>query len=188
MHSVTLPSTRVAIVDDSPNDYGNVLAAIARPDVSMHFMLTGHDAIRFARRWHAGVWVINSNLCDMSGFELAETIRGIKPNALVFIIGDDYCMDDEMQTLTLGLAKYVCKPLEPSWILPHSEDACIPMPILHAPHTPPTLRLVAADALRDDAVAESESERAAEIFHRDDAEVILQFDPQQKRAKRRPAA
>ena len=27
-------------------------------------------------------------------------------------------MDDELQTLTLGLSKYACKPLEPSWVLP----------------------------------------------------------------------
>ena len=182
MHSLTLPSVRVAIVDETPNDYGNVLAAIARPDVSMHFMLTGHDAIRFARRWHAGVWVINAKLCDMSGFDLAETIRSIKPNALVFIIGDEYCMDDEMQTLTLGLAKYVCKPLEPSWILPHSQDACIPMPKLR----PASLRLISEPIL-----AELEEDAAVSMIapfpnpaannFLDDADVILPFDPEFRR-------
>jgi hypothetical protein len=74
-----------------------------------------------------GLWIINRQLCDMSGFELAGKLRSQRPNATIFIIGDEYQMADELQTMTLGLAKYLCKPLEPTWVLPMRNASCIPL-------------------------------------------------------------
>ena len=128
MKPLSAPSNRIAIVDSSPEDYIELLAAADRPGVSIHFLISGNDALRFARRYHSGLWVINSQLPDMSGFDLAEMLRSVHRSAVVFLIGDEYRLDDEMQALTLGLAKYLCKPLEPSWILPHRRDFCIPLP------------------------------------------------------------
>jgi CheY-like chemotaxis protein len=127
MKPILTPSVRVAIVDSTPQDYEALLAAADTPGVSMHFLLSGNDALRFARRFPSGLWVINAQLPDMSGFDFAAMLRSMRRNALVFIIGDEYRLDDELQALTLGLAKYLCKPLEPSWILPHSRDFCIPI-------------------------------------------------------------
>jgi ActR/RegA family two-component response regulator len=127
MKPIPEPSLRVAIVDSAPQDYQGLLAAAGKPGVSVHFLSTGNDALRFARRMQSVFWVINTRLLDMSGFDLAAMLRAVRPSAHVFIIADKYRLDDEMQTLTLGLAKYLCKPLEPSWILPQ-QDSCIPMP------------------------------------------------------------
>jgi DNA-binding response OmpR family regulator len=122
------PSIRITIVDSAPQDYVALLAAADAPGVSIHFLSSGNDALRFARRCHSELWVINSQLPDMSGFDLAEMLRSVRRSTLVFLIGDEYRLDDEMQALTLGLAKYLCKPLEPSWVLPHRRDFCIPLP------------------------------------------------------------
>ena len=53
----------------------------------------------------------------MSGFDLAEMLRRGRPGVRVFMVSDAYSVDEELQTLTLGLVKYLCKPVDPSWIL-----------------------------------------------------------------------
>jgi len=128
--SLSPRSIRLAIVDSEPQDYCDLLAAAGTPGVSIHFLFSGNDALLFARRWITGLWVINSRLADMSGFELAHMLRSLRPNALIFMIGDEYALADELKTLTMGMAKYLCKPLEPSWVLPNFHESCIPLPEL----------------------------------------------------------
>jgi CheY-like chemotaxis protein len=184
MKPILTPSVRVAIVDSSPQDYNALLVAANTPGVSIHFLLSGNDALRFARRYPSGLWVINTQLADMSGFDLAEMLRSLRPSALVFIIGNEYRVDDEMQALTLGLAKYLCKPLEPAWILPHSRDFCIPF--LVAPrNASPALCVVAPTRSEE---AEDPPESAAlpgTIAEVREDQVILPFNPD---FRRRPAA
>jgi CheY-like chemotaxis protein len=116
-------SLRLAIVDSAPQDYGHLLEAVGAGNplagsLSLHFLASGRDALQFARRWRAGLWVVNSRLNDMSGFTLAETLRSTRPSALIFLIGDEYFPADESRTLSMGFAKYLCKPLDPCWVLP----------------------------------------------------------------------
>jgi DNA-binding NtrC family response regulator len=77
------------------------------------------------------MWIVNARLGDISGFELAKRLRSQKPNATVFIIGNEYDLADELHTMTLGLTKYLCKPLEPSWVLPRAEESSIPFSAIH---------------------------------------------------------
>ena len=134
-------SVRLAIVDSAPQDYGHLLEAAGAGQplaggVSLHFLVSGRDALQFARRWRAGLWVVNCQLNDMSGFALAETLRSTRPSALIFLIGDDNRLPDELQTLEMGFAKYLYKPLEPHWVLPHAVKSCIPLAAFRSPVRP----------------------------------------------------
>lgn len=184
MKPILTPSIRVTIVDSSPQDYKALLAAAGTPGVSIHFLFSGNDALRFARRHPSGLWVINTQLPDMSGFDLAEMLRAVRRSDLVFIIGDKYRLDDEVQALTLGLAKYLCKPLEPSWILPHSQDFCIPLPAHR--NISPALRVATRN--RSD-VSQSQSQSVALSGASEEGgevhQVILPFNPN---IRRNPAA
>jgi len=191
MSSLPIPAARVAIVDSRPSDYDNVLLAAGDANVSVHFMRSGSEALRFLRRWHAGLWVINTQLDDMSGFDLAQMLRGMRPNSLIFIIGEEYRLDDEMQTLTLGLTKYVCKPLEPSWVIPQGNDSCIPLRVFQDVPEANGEDDEAIDILPsglEDGEVEAEVLRIApgldddEIHAADqDEPMILKFDPQFRR-------
>ncbi len=177
------------IVDPTPQDYGDLLAAVDAPGVSIHFLLSSNEALRFAKRHPAGLWVINTRLTDISGFDLAQMLRSVRPSALVFMIGNEYRLDDEMQALTLGLAKYLCKPLEPSWILPHSQDFCVPLPLDRS--SPPKLCVVgmsesnsAQDLPESVSVAAADTEDSGDQF-------IVPFNPDFRRGpgfRRKPAA
>ena len=120
-------SVRVAVVDSAPEDYADLLAATGSPGISLHFLFSGCDALNFARRWQMNLWIVNSRLCDMTGFDLAQKLRSQRPNASIFIIGDEYQLADELRTMTQGLTKYLCKPIEPSWVLPREDGECIPL-------------------------------------------------------------
>ena len=151
--------------------------------MSIHFLSSGRDALRFAKRFESGLWVINTELPDMTGFDLATMLRSIRRSALVFMIGGEYRLDDEMQALTLGLAKYLCKPLEPSWILPHSRDFCIPLPSYWS--SLPELWVISPS---DTDAAEDESESfsmTATTDEEEETQIILPFNPN---FPQRPAA
>lgn len=195
MKPTTVPSVRIAIIDSKPQDYAALLAALGTPGVSVHFLLSGNDALRFAKQYPSGLWVINTQLPDVSGFDLAQMLRSIRPSALVFMIGDEYCLDDEMQTLTLGLAKYLCKPLEPAWVLPHSEVFCIPLPNYRGSSRSFSLVAPAENHLAE-GLPEPEGLPGAVALtgggpEEEDEQVILPFEPKPGRRRgfrQRPAA
>lgn len=181
----TSMSLRLAIVDSAPQDYGHLLDAAdaghsLAGSVSLHFLVSGRDALQFARRWRAGLWVVNSKLDDMSGFELAEMLRSTRPSALIFLIGDEYSPADEARTLAMGFAKYLYKPLEPSWVLPLEGESCIPLAAFRSSARP-------AQAAWKKASHASDVIRLASVENRADspsADVILPFAA----AEQRPAA
>lgn len=117
MGKVFMNQAIVAAVDPCAADYADVEMAVESSGINFRWMPTAVEAMRHARRCGADLWVINSNLPDRSGFDLAEMLRRMEPGARVIIVSDRYNVDDEIETLALGLLKYACKPIEPSWIL-----------------------------------------------------------------------
>ena len=81
MSTVSLPSATVVIVDSNPADYDALLSAAESSGLNVHFLSSGHDALYFARRWQAGLWLINTCLSDMSGFDVAQRLRRIESSA-----------------------------------------------------------------------------------------------------------
>lgn len=116
MTTVSRPAT-IGIVDSDPSAYDGLLNAGDGSELKVCFRSTGNDALRMARQWSVGLWIINTRLTDMSGFDLAEMLRRGRPGVRVFMVSDAYSVEEELQTLTLGLVKYLCKPVDPSWIL-----------------------------------------------------------------------
>ena len=107
----------------------------------------------------------------------------MRPSAVVFMIGDEYRLDDEMQTLSLGLAKYLCKPLEPPGFFPIagiSAFLCPPSrsPVYRIPH-----RGSAENNATEDLPEPLSLGRGIRRSGRD--QVILPFNPD---FRRRPAA
>jgi CheY-like chemotaxis protein len=175
-------TVRLAVVDSTPADYAGLLAATGTVGVSLHFLFSGYDALNFARRWQMSLWIVNSRLCDMSGFELSQKLRSQRPNASIFIIGDEYQMADELQTMTQGLTKYLCKPLEPSWVLPPEDESCIPLSASRDPISTRCSESVAGQPTCETFAKSTVAIRAGSYPHDRD---ILPFE---NSSTRRPAA
>ena len=58
--------------------------------------------------------IINVELPDLSGFDLVEMLRPIPKGTAVFLVGDQYALEDELRALRLGVGSYLCKPLDDS--------------------------------------------------------------------------
>ena len=69
-----------------------------------------------ALRIQPGLWIINTRLHDMSGFDLAETLKAGLPHVDVFLVADAYDPQDERRALSIGVARYVCKPPSGLWL------------------------------------------------------------------------
>jgi DNA-binding response OmpR family regulator len=106
----------VIVVDPNHEDYADLLAAAHAAGLNIRILSTASAALRYARRCRGGLWIVNTQLPDMNGFDLAQMLLHRFFDLRVFMVGDDYDVEEELQTLALGLSMYVCKPLTAEWI------------------------------------------------------------------------
>jgi len=114
-----LQQTEVIVVDPNITDYAELTYGPHAEGYAFRFFTSGEDAARIAPRSGRTLWLINVDLPDMTGFELAAWVRARCHKAAVYLIGDQYRADDEVHCRAEG-ALYACKPANPNW-LPHAQ-------------------------------------------------------------------
>ena len=123
----------IVIVDPACDRYGDFVRAAQAGDVGLHFCCDGRSAVRMARRFRADVWLVSVELQDMSGFDLLEMLSphivqgdvdpmlagsrislgriGEATRSAVFIVGDEYRLEEEQRALASGIAGYLVRPV-----------------------------------------------------------------------------
>jgi PleD family two-component response regulator len=123
----------VVVVDASPDRYGDFVQAAQNGEVGLHFCVDGRSAIRLARRFRADIWLVSADLPDMAGFDLLEMLSahvlqgsvdpllsgsrisldriGHGMRSGVFVIADEYSIEDEQRALVSGVAGYLVRPV-----------------------------------------------------------------------------
>lgn len=137
-HSI-VPSLRslgineIVIVDPACDRYADFVQAARDGEVGLHFCSDGRSAVRMARRFRADVWLVSTELADMSGFDLLEMLSthvvhgdvdpmlsgarislgrlGEGPRSAIFMVADDYRLEDEQRALVSGIAGYLVRPI-----------------------------------------------------------------------------
>lgn len=123
----------VVIVDPSFDRYGDFVAEAQLGNVGLHFCADGRSAIRLARRFRADVWLVSDQLPDMCGLDLVEMLstpvmqaevdpmlpgassslgrlgRGMRSG--IFVVADEYRIEDEQRALASGVAGYLVRPV-----------------------------------------------------------------------------
>jgi len=107
--------TAIIVVDSRSEDY-DALRASGSGGEQFRLLRCGSQALFSSRDRAVRLWLINVSLPDMSGFDLADMLRQESSRAPVIMVADEYREADELRTLSLGLAAYVCKPIEPASI------------------------------------------------------------------------
>ena len=83
-------------------------------NISVCFLSKGSDAMRLVRRLDVALWIVNAALPDMSGFDLAHLLRRSQQGARVFLIDDEYQIENELRPFP-----WVCRSIFASpWIRP----------------------------------------------------------------------
>ncbi len=125
--------TEIVIVDPVCDRYGDFVEAAQAGEVGLHFCVDGQSAVRLARRFRADVWLVASELPDMSGFDLLEMLSshvlqgdvdpllagsrisldsvGQGRHSGIFMVSDEYRLEDEQRALASGVAGYLVRPV-----------------------------------------------------------------------------
>lgn len=144
----SLGINEIVIVDPACDRYGDFVQAARSGDVGLHFCSDGRSAVRMARRFRADVWLVSTELSDMSGFDLLEmlvphvTHADVDPmlsgapislgrigeggHSAIFMVADDYRLEDEQRTLASGVAGYLVRPITLDVIRATREPADLP--------------------------------------------------------------
>jgi len=108
-------SLHVAVVDPRPQDYAGLLEDFAANGMSCHFLRLGRDALRLARARGADLWVVHVALPDMPGLDVCAMLRDRRPEAVVYMVADEYSAADERAARRSGAAVFACKPVRAGW-------------------------------------------------------------------------
>src|SRR5262245_51020380 len=108
--------TQVFVVDPHPEDYVRLLANSAPGGRLFQFVNTGSDALKLQRNGDRSIWLVNIDLPDGSGCDVAAAIRARDPHAVVYLVGDVHDPAQELKALMVGGAMYVCKPADDAWL------------------------------------------------------------------------
>ena len=116
MATVRTTSARVVVVDSDRSDYAALEQLAAESQWKIHFLHSGRDALRLDEHLASDLWIINVKLPDMSGFDLVEMLWPRTGRAVIFLVTDQYRTEDEIRARSLGVAHYLCKPLEAAYL------------------------------------------------------------------------
>ncbi len=139
VHGDAIPSLRtlgineIVIVDPACDRYGDFVKAARAGEIGLHFCSDGRSAVRMARRFRADVWLVSTELADMSGFDLLEMLSphvvhgdvdpmlsgarislgrlGEGQRSAIFMVADEYRLEDEQRALVSGIAGYLVRPI-----------------------------------------------------------------------------
>ncbi len=116
MIAPNIERSQVVIVDSKPNDYTTLVRSKPLGQANFEFFDSGRAALRFEPTKPPQLWVININLPDMSGLDLYHMISSRWPDSPIYLVGDDYRPEDEINARISGATFYFCKPLQSEWL------------------------------------------------------------------------
>jgi DNA-binding response OmpR family regulator len=102
----------VVVVDADSTGYAGVAALACDGALTVRFLAEGRAALRYANHSACLVWLIGTQLQDMSGFDLHEMIRDRISDAAVCIVGAQYREEDEVRAYRAGATMYLQKPVK----------------------------------------------------------------------------
>ncbi len=108
----------VAVVDPRPGDYRVLLDGLPGAAIDWRFLSCGRDALRLSQSEQIDLWVIHLLLPDMTGLELCTMLRARLCRPAIYIVSDEYSVEDERAARTHGASLFGCKPVQAWWFEP----------------------------------------------------------------------
>ncbi len=112
----SLPNTTVLLVEDTDYNAWAASAVLARLGLTCDRARTGEEAVRMFSEKHYNVVLLDRNLPDMDGTEVARRIRKMDSDGLpaILLAVTAYCTaEDRTLCLDAGMDAFVGKPLTP---------------------------------------------------------------------------
>ncbi|HZZ26410.1 MAG TPA: response regulator [Pirellulales bacterium] len=101
--------SQIVVADARPHDYQELTQLATKHGWQVHLLTSATAVLRLTPSKPVDLYLVNTRLPDISGFDLFEMLRDRIPTARVFIVSDTYDDDDERQACCCGAALYLCK-------------------------------------------------------------------------------
>lgn len=115
---------RIVIADDDPDTVLTLAAILGDEGHQVYGFGTGREAVAAARMYRAEVMIVDIQMPDMTGYEIARTVRQNLPQApLLIAISGRWSGDiDMLLSVVVGFDHHFAKPCEPQELLQYLED------------------------------------------------------------------
>ena len=134
-------------VDSDIASYRELLAAL-KGQFDGQVVASGREALRLASHRPPSLWLINTQLPDMRGSDLLDMLRQLASHGVYCLIGNHYDANEERAAHLLAAHAYLCKPLEPAWVLRIGQHF-LGQPSRASPRSPANFDLVRRTANED---------------------------------------
>jgi DNA-binding response OmpR family regulator len=108
---------QVFVVDANKNDYLDLQSSMADGGYRVRLCANGRAALRVEAEEAPEMWIVNINLPDMTGPDLISMLRWRYPKTPICLVSDDYSVEDEISARSTGAELYLCKPIQPEWLI-----------------------------------------------------------------------
>ena len=102
---------RILVIDSRQSDYDDLRGLAVADGCEIRFLTSARAALRQRREVRAGLLIVSVELPDFSGFDLVEMLQPFPKGTIVFLVANQYAVEDEVRALRLGINSYLCKPL-----------------------------------------------------------------------------
>lgn len=109
--SKKMTNTSILVVDDNKpaaNSLGRLLELTGN---SVNFAYTGHDAIEKTLAWKPDVVILDIGLPDMTGYEVAKSLRGSNFKGIIIALTGYGQEEDKRRALSEGFDFHLVKPV-----------------------------------------------------------------------------
>ena len=95
--------------------------------VKLQIVASAEEALRLARTAAVDLWVINTKLPGLSGFELCSMLKSRSAPTAVYLVADHYSPEIEHLAWRSQATLFGCKPAHEAWLtqwLDHRSNGC----------------------------------------------------------------
>ena len=115
---------RIVLADDEPDTVLTLAALLEQEGHEVYGFGTGREAIAAARLYQADVMIVDIQMPDMTGYDIARKVREYMPRTplLIAVSGRWKSDTDMLLSVVVGFDHYFPKPCEPQGLLQYLED------------------------------------------------------------------
>ncbi|WP_321401857.1 response regulator [Maridesulfovibrio sp.] len=114
---------RLLIVDDEVGFAEVLRKRLERRGILVETAYRGEDAVRVLREKHFDVVLLDLKLEGMDGIEILKVFKMLDPNLPVLMLTGHGCEKAAAESIRLGVADYLSKPVEFSLLLEKVQQA-----------------------------------------------------------------
>src|SRR5688572_3915649 len=107
---------RVCVVDSKADDYQGWNATADANGFRLQFEVSVEEALRLARTAAVDLWVVNTELPRLSGYELCAMLKARSAHAAVHLVADRYTAEAEQAAWAARATVFRCKTAQSDWL------------------------------------------------------------------------